>query len=464
MSFDDLKAALRGEVITAADGGYADHRAKMIWNGRKPDAQPVAIVRARTVADVQTTIAFAARRGISVSPRGTGHNFSGIALQDGIVLDLSALNQIEIDSGAGIAVVGPTACNDVLAERLAEAGFAFPVGHCASVSLSGYLLGGGFGWNSGEWGMACHSVDSADVVLADGRLVSASAAENPELFWALRGGGPLFPGVVVRYRLRLQKLRRGMIMAIRSYPIERIDEVSRWMQGVMAVAPDGVEFTVILHSAPPPVADPSVKLVTAIPTVFAESDADAQEALEGIALWAPADPLNAVGPIPATYGSLYAGSDQANPVGARYLAEAVWSDEPRRLFRIMADAVARAPSAASYAVGSQLPARSFASRPLPDSAFSMAGSGFGALYGIWDDPAQDAANTAWLRAAADAMSPVTRGHYVGEADLARPERLAQCYAPEAWARLQTVRGCYDPTGLFRRASSTSAAPLAIAAE
>ena len=120
MSFDDLKAALRGEVITAADGGYADHRAKMIWNGRKPDAQPVAIVRARTVADVQTTIAFAARRGISVSPRGTGHNFSGIALQDGIVLDLSALNQIEIDSGAGIAVVGPTACNDVLAERLAH--------------------------------------------------------------------------------------------------------------------------------------------------------------------------------------------------------------------------------------------------------------------------------------------------------------------------------------------------------
>lgn len=463
MQFDELKAALRGEVVTEVDGTYDAARGALIWNGRKPDAGPRAIVRAAGTDDVQATVRFAARAGLTVSPRGSGHNFSGIALQEGIVLDLSALNDVRVDADAAVAEVGPAVRNGDLAARLAAQGLAFPYGHCSSVSLSGYLLGGGFGWNTGEWGPACHSVESAEVVLADGRLVTASATENPDLYWAVRGAGPAFFGVVVRYRLRLQRLRKGMTSAIRVYPLDRIDEVSRWMVG--ADAPRNVEFSAIMHSAPPPLAGQVAKVVTAVATVFAETDAEAHATLDGLGLRAPAAPSEAIGPIPTGYDALYAVSDQPNPVGARYLTEAVWSDDPRRAFRSMANSIAAAPSPLSYAIAAMMPAGSFATRPLPQAAFSMAAPAFGALYGIWTDPAEDPAQATWLRQAADALAPVSRGYYVGEADLARPERLAACYAPDAWERLKLLRSQYDPQGVFDRSMPrSSAAKPAIAAE
>ena len=154
-------------------------------------------MRAACVEDVQATVRYAARHGLKVSPRGSGHNFSGIALQDGIVLDLGALDRIAIDAEARIAEVEPAAKNGVLAAALTAHGLAFPVGHCHTVAMSGYLLGGGFGWNSGAWGLACHNVEAVEVVMADGRLIRASAVEHPDVFWAVRGGGP---GVLRRRR------------------------------------------------------------------------------------------------------------------------------------------------------------------------------------------------------------------------------------------------------------------------
>ena len=169
--------------------------------------------------------------------------------------------------------------------------------------------------------------------------------------------------------------------------------------------------------------------------------------------------------MPVTYSALYAASDQSNPAGARFLTEATWTEDPRRAFRLLADAIAAAPSPLSYAIANVTPAGGFVSRPLPNAAFSMAAPGFGAVYAIWRDAADEAANVRWLRNCADALSPVTRGYYVGEADLQRPERLEQCYGADAWERLKTLRANYDPAGTFRRAIPSAAAnPLAIAAE
>ena len=461
--FDELKARLAGSVVTPADPDFAGRREGLIWNGRKPAGQPRAIVRAATAADVQEAVRFAARAGIPVSARGTGHNFSGIAQQEGMVIDLSQLAHLRIDAAAGTAEVGPGMRNGAMAEALTAAGFAFPLGHCASVSLSGYLLGGGFGWNTAEWGMACQSILEADVVLASGELVTVSAESHPDLFWALRGGGPMVPGIVVSYRIRLRPFRAGMMQQIRIYPLDRIDEVSRWMQGVMAVAPQSVEFTAVLQTAPAPF--PPAKVIVAIATVFAADAAEATEALDGVALWAPAAPIEVIGPMPATYAGLYAATAQGTPEGARYLTEAVWSAEPRALFGRVAAAIARAPSHLDHAILNVLPAKSPALERRADAAISTVAEGFAAVYSIWTDGEADALHTDWLRQAADTLAPLAAGYYVGEADLARPERLAQCYAPEVWARLHIVRGCYDPAGLFRRALPVTLAPdFAIAAE
>ena len=153
MNIERLRAALRGDLTTRDEARYRHTREELIFNGRKPDRHPMLIVRAADVEDVRTVVRFAAAEGLAISVRGSGHNWSAIALQDGIVLDVSALDAVTIDPAARIAEVGPGVTNRRLARALGEHGLAFPLGHCGTVAVSGYLLGGGFGWNSanGAW-------------------------------------------------------------------------------------------------------------------------------------------------------------------------------------------------------------------------------------------------------------------------------------------------------------------------
>ena len=196
MNIETLRRSVRGAVVTADDAGYAATRAGLLFNRRETGRRPGIIVRAAGVDDVRAAVRFAAANGLTVSARGSGHNWSGIALAGGLVVDLGAMNRVVVDRAARLADAEPGLTNRAFAETLAGYGLAFPVGHCGSVAISGYLLGGGFGWNSGAWGLACHNVEAVEVVMADGRLIRASAVEHPEVFWAVRGGGPEFFGVV----------------------------------------------------------------------------------------------------------------------------------------------------------------------------------------------------------------------------------------------------------------------------
>jgi FAD/FMN-containing dehydrogenase len=209
-SLEALKKSVSGIVIAREDGPCAAAREQLLWNPRIPERFPDAIVGATCVEDVQAAVRFAREHGLKVTARGGGHHWSGVALQAGLVIDLSAFNHVKIDPVARTAEIGPVVTNRDLARALSEHGLAFPLGHCPSVPLSGDLLGGGFGWNAGTWGVACFSIESLDVVTADAELCRASASENPDIFWAARGTGPAFFGVVTAYRLRLQRLSRAI--------------------------------------------------------------------------------------------------------------------------------------------------------------------------------------------------------------------------------------------------------------
>ncbi|HSF65262.1 MAG TPA: hypothetical protein VLA78_12785, partial [Paracoccaceae bacterium] len=136
------------------------------------------------------------------------------------------------------------------------------------------------------------------------------------------------------------------------------------------------------------------------------------------------------------------------PDGARYAVESIWSRDAAVTFPGIARMVADAPSALSHALGVIYPAQSAVNAALPDGAFSMVAPVLGLVHGMWHDPAEDAANLAWLRAGADAIASATLGHYVGEADLARPDRMARCHSGEARARLDVLRHTHDPQGRF----------------
>ena len=456
MNFDLLRQSVTGAVVVRGEASYAATRNALVWNGRKPQRYPDVIVKVSSVADVQAAVRFAAAAGLRISARGAGHQFSGIAVQEGIVLDLAALNHIHVDAGAMIADVGPTVRNGDAAAAFAEHGLAFPLGHCASVPLSGYLLGGGFGWNSGEWGVACFNVESVDVVLADGGLHRASATENPEIFWAVRGAGPEFFGVVVAYRLKLRLLPRAITTSVFTYAIEDAARVEQWMHQTMKVVPANVEFSFMASSAPPPLQDLVSKVAVGIATVFADTAEEAATTLATVAALAPAGAIDIQQGIPTPFDVLYAIIGQFFPDGHRYAVDTFWSgqDCDGVLARLAAE-TARAPSPRSFALGVVLPP-SATEGPLPDAAFSMAGRVFSAVYSIWNDPLADDANHAWIRQVAKVMAPTTIGAYVGEADLDRPTRLEDSFSASAWARIKALQAKHDPAGMFRNAQSLAA--------
>lgn len=451
MTIDTLRSVLRGELVTPDQPGFDAASKDLFFNAHRPDRQPAMVVRAAGVDDVCATLRFAVRAGLPVSVRGSGHHWSGVALQDGIVLDVSALDSVAVDSAARIAEVGPGATNRQLAKALTVAG-----GHCGTVAVSGYLLGGGFGWNSGEWGMAASNVDSVDIVTADGVLRRASQTENADLFWAVRGAGPAFFGVVVRYRLRLRPLPAAITTGVWTYPIGRIAEVERWMTAVMDGGPANIEFTAAMTSAPPPLAGAG-KVVSAIATVFARTETEARETLTAIAGSAPDDALDRQPAMPTPFDTLYDIMAAFFPEGARYAVDAFWSVAPDALFQGLAEAVAASTAPASFAIGVVMPPH----WPVPvGTALSMAARSFGAAYAIWTDPAEDGRQRDWLRATADRVAPVVRGHYVGEADLDRPGRIERCFGPVAWDRLAVIRQRHDPAGVFAGSRRRIAAPAA----
>jgi len=463
MNFENLKHGLRGEVIARSDSAYREARERLLWNGLKPDRYPQLIVRAAGVEDVQKTVRFAATSGIQLSVRGGGHNWSGIALQEGIVLDLSALNHVRIDPERRIANIGPAVRNRALAQELATHGLAFPLGHCESVPLSGYLLGGGFGWNSGAWGVACFGIESAEVVMADGEVRQVSETENPDIFWAVRGAGPEFLGVVTAYTLRLQPLPRAITTSVWTYPAEAIGEVDRWIHKTMAVAPRNVEFTLKISNPPPPLAEKADKVVTGIATVFADDQHEARETLARIAVAAPAGALDVQENLPTPFDVLYDIIAQFFPEGHRYSVDTFWAAPGSEGFLArLASETAKAPSPRSFSLGVVLPPAS-GSNALPDAAFSMVGPIFACSYAIWDDQAGDEENINWLRGTAGQLAPITIGAYVGEADLNRQGRLPRCFSAEAWNRLKALQAKYDPSGIFRTAQSLASIPEPTAA-
>ena len=247
------------------------------------------------------------------------------------MLDLGAIDRIAIDAEARVAEVEPAAKNGVLAAALTAHGLAFPVGHCHTVAMSGYLLGGGFGWNSGAWGLACHNVEAVEVVMADGRLIRASAVEHPDVFWAVRGGGPEFFGVVVATGCGCTTLPKAIRTSLFFYPIERAREVEAWVSGGDG-GRAGDRRVRGADAERAAVRAGGGKVVIGIPTVFAETDAEARAVLGRIAALAPAGALAVEEVLPMSFESLYEATATSFYAGERYAVDSSWSVDAGTLF------------------------------------------------------------------------------------------------------------------------------------
>jgi FAD/FMN-containing dehydrogenase len=431
-------------LVAAGSGEFGDARERLIWNKRLAQARsPAAIVRVGSAEEVAATLRFAGEQGLKVSPRGGGHNYQASALRDGgILLDLGALDTVEIDTMAETARVGVGIEGGVLSEKLARAGFAFPVGHCVDVVLSGYLLSGGFGWNGGEWGAACGNVRAIEMVTAAGEIVLASEDRHPDLFWAARGAGPGFFAAVTAFHLKLRPLPATAYAWRAAFAATSAPALADWLTSATAAAPAGTEVGCFLFAHWETGEHAMVLRVSAC----GDDEADARAKVASFA--APPRSVRTIGEpkgeaLPFT--ELFKLSPM--PSGKRVAADHLWSDAAiGDLLLAVHELPAPGPDSTIdiVALGGHAPVV----MP-PDAALSVsAGTGVG-IYGLWDHAADDEANRAWVRRVDEALAPFRTGRYVGEADLtAEPGRRAECFTPAALERLEALRRRYDPDGRF----------------
>ncbi|GES33302.1 FAD-binding oxidoreductase [Streptomyces angustmyceticus] len=446
-----------GTLIRRGEAGYERARTAAVWNERRPRRFPDVIVRAATEADVAHAVGHARAKGLRISTYSGGHNWSGSPLRDhGLLLDLSALRECRVapatGDGPATATVQPAATGRDLVAALTPQDLAFPVGHCPTVAVGGFLLSGGLGWNSRAWGPSCADVREIRAVTADGRTVTCSETENPDLFWAARGAGPGFCALVTRFRLALHPHPASIMTASLAFPLAEVARVTRWAARTALGSPPYVETSLLLAPSGPPTATaPAGPRITVAATAFATTPGDARQALRPFADCPfgelAADRQEAA---PTTFAALHEGAAAAWPPAHRYAADTLWSPEdPATQLTRIADAVARAPSAKSLVLA---PVQPVSEDPalLRNMAFSPLGASYLVCYAVWEDPAEDAVQERWLRETMAGVNPRGDGfHYIAETDLeADAARARRSYTPAAWDRLQEIKAQWDPDNLF----------------
>jgi FAD/FMN-containing dehydrogenase len=443
-----LQAQVRGQVVSPGDVQY--ETARRIWNGMI-DRCPAAIVRCRGAADVAAALRWANGHGLPVSVRCGGHNVSGIALCEGLVIDLSLMNDVRVDPDhRRVRASGGATLGDIDHETQVF-NLAVPVGVVSRTGIGGLALHGGMGFLTRKFGLSCDNLVGADVVTADGQVLVVNERAHPDLLWALRGGGGNF-GVVTSFEFQAHPVGPEVSMAIVFYPIDAAAQVISAFRDFMSSASDEVSAIAVLWSAghgepfPPEAQGQPVAAIVACFAGGVEAGDVALGPLRHIAT--PIVDLS--GPFP--YRAAQQLFDPEYPNGRRYYWKSIYIDHlDDEVIRKLVVQASRRPSPLSsidvWALGGAF------GRVNPSAtAFGRRNAPF--LIGVegnWDDPTADQANVAWARSVYDDMRSFSSGGvYLNFPGLGEEgEALVRDSYAGNYARLQSIKAKYDPNNLFR---------------
>jgi len=444
---DAFAASLRGHVVMPDTPQYDE--ARRIWNAMI-DRRPAAIIRCHSAADVVRSVRFARRNEALVSVRGGGHNIGGLAIADGaLVIDLSAMRGVRVDPALPAAYVEPGATLGDFDHDTQTFSLATPVGINSTTGIAGLTLGGGYGWLSRKHGLTVDNLRSADVVTADGALVTANEREHPDLFWALRGGGGNF-GVVTSFEYQLHPHGPEVVAGLIVHPFDDAAALLRQYRDVVAQSPDELVAWVIMRKAPPlPFLPESVhgKEVVVLAVHHAGSPSDAERDLR---------PLRAIGrPIadvvgPTSYAGFQSAFDPLLAPGARnYWKSHNFSALHDEVLDVLVEQARQLPGPMCEIFVGQLGG---AIGRKPDYATAYAGRDAQFVMNVharWTERRDDHACIAWARRIyADTARYAGTGAYVNFMTMEEADRVREAYGNN-YNRLAAIKAKYDPTNFFR---------------
>jgi len=445
-SLQEFRARMRGEVLTPGAAGYDE--ARRIWNGMI-NRKPAVIARCTGAADVIAAVNFARDNELEIAVRGGGHSLPGQSVCDGgMMIDLSPLTGVRVDPVKRTVRAGGGCLWGAIDHEAAAFGLATVGGTVSHTGIGGLSLGGGFGWLARKYGLVVDNLVSVDIVTADGRLLTASADENPDLFWAVRGGGGNF-GVVTSFEYRAHEVGPIVVGGLALFPAERATEILRAFRDIMATAPDELTLAAVYMSAPPAPFVPQEAVgapVLGIAACYAGSVEDGQRAMEPVRALHPM--VDLIGPIP--YGALQTIIDKANPHFIQYYNKGHYlSDLSDEVIDTFVAQAAGKTAPMSYML--LWPFRGAVARSVGgDTAMGFRDTAYIlVLISAWLDPAESERHVQWTRDVWTALQPFATGAiYVNDLNDEGPNQVMTAYEPAAFQRLIDVKTKYDPANIF----------------
>jgi hypothetical protein len=444
----------RGKIYWKDDEGYEEARVGRLFNHRRPMRYPAAVFFPEDAEDVIATVKIAKEKKYKIAIRAGGHSWAAWSVRDeGILLDLKNLNNIEFDEDTKITKAQPAVKGGTeLRPFLQQKGLLFPGGHCPTVGIGGFLLQGGQGWNARGWGWACEFIEGIDVVTADGELVYANAKQHSDLYWAARGAGPGFFGVVVCFHLRTVPFPKALVASTYLYPVKHAQIILQWMQEIHATVSTNVEIvaigqTAVIPSDPDSYRDenPKSEMVIIVHALAFENTLE-----DGIKSLAPFETCPVINEAYVRRTNYITSFEEqiklqldANPEGHRWVVNNAWLDgSPEKVSKTICNAFTTLPNAKAFSLWySMAPLRA-----LPDMAFSLQSDIYFASYVIWENQEEDEKNKTWLRNIMKEIEPVTAGQYLGDSDFTAHQR--KFINDKNFEKLQEIKKQRDPGNLF----------------
>jgi hypothetical protein len=468
-AFADFPASFKGAVLRPGDEGYAE--ARTIPNARHDDRVPALIVRCTDADDIVTAVNYAVENDVAIAIRSGGHAIDGHAMPDGaFVIDTSLMKGIEVDPETGVTRIEAGVLLGEMDAATQEHGFVVPAGTVSKTGAAGLILGGGMGYLTRRFGMTVDNLISVDVVTVDGRKLTASEDENPELFWGLRGAGHNL-AIATSYTLQAHPVGPDVVSGLIIYPIDQAVPILGQIDAAMAAAPRELTIYPVVLPAPPLPGLPEAMIGVPIFVLIAVYTGELEKADDVIgAVAALGQPLaNMVHP--SSWMEANSILDVLAPPGRRQHSRGGYlSGITEEIAQIVVDHVSNAPAPTgpgpSCAVAFPILGGANHDFDEDSKAFSRDGAEWlWEILGQWDPPEKDAEYEAWVDGVMDAISPYSlKNGYINLSTDRGAEWLEGLYgSPEKWQRICALKAEWDPDNRLSHNKNVTRAQAALAA-